>query len=174
MQKQVDMFAPPAKTEYRLWLERDLGSIIPACVFIMLNPSTADDRVDDPTLRRCQHFARRLGCGRLIVVNLFTLRSTEPEGLMAVPDPVGPGADEAICAAMVAVSKRHYPQPGAGYIIAGWGASCPTPRKAERIKFVIDTADKYRRRIYCFGRTATGEPRHPLYIRNDEPLQEWR
>src|SRR5690348_16099160 len=60
------------------------------CVFIMLNPSTADASVDDPTIRRCINFAQGWGYGMLEVVNLFAWRATFPKELALAPDPVGP------------------------------------------------------------------------------------
>jgi hypothetical protein len=56
----------------------------------MLNPSTADASQDDPTIRRCIGFARQWGCGRLVVLNLFAFRATDPADLKRAADPVGP------------------------------------------------------------------------------------
>jgi hypothetical protein len=64
------------------------------CLFVMLNPSSADAEVDDPTVRRCMDFTRRWASGELRLVNLFTLVSVDPRRLAAVPDPVGPGDDD--------------------------------------------------------------------------------
>jgi hypothetical protein len=64
----------------------------PLC-WVLLNPSTADDRRDDPTIRRCLGFARSLGYGGIHVVNLFAFRATCPRQLRAADDPVGPDND---------------------------------------------------------------------------------
>ena len=77
---------------YRYLLTRRWGTV-PAMVWIMLNPSTADAFAEDPTIRRCLIFAHREGCGGLTVVNLFALRSTDPKALTRHPDPVGPAND---------------------------------------------------------------------------------
>src|SRR3954470_11499675 len=73
---------------YRLTRYWGPGSMLP---FVMLNPSTADDEVDDPTIRRCMGFARREGLGGIVVANLYALRATYPKSLALHPDPDGPG-----------------------------------------------------------------------------------
>ncbi len=80
-----------ADRRYRYFLRREWHSATSRrpCVFVMLNPSTADAETDDPTIRRCIAYARRFGCGSLRVVNLFAYRSPNPADLVAAPDPVG-------------------------------------------------------------------------------------
>lgn len=130
----------------------------PACCFIMLNPSTADAEVDDPTIRRCIGFAKREGCGRLIVVNLFAYRATDPSELVTVDNPVGG----------VEAEREFYRavQETDGPLIAAWGGweskRHPNPG--------MHTAHRYRDRLMCLGKTKGGSPRHPLYIRADAPL----
>src|SRR5690554_6900188 len=68
----------------------------PRLLWIMLNPSTADETADDPTIRRVKAFTRRLGYSGLTVVNLYAMRSTDPRGLWAAADPIGPDNDRAI------------------------------------------------------------------------------
>lgn len=77
---------------YRYRLDR-LGALLGrgAVNFVMLNPSTADAEQDDPTIRRCLGYAFRWGFARLIVTNLYALRSTDPRALWEHPDPIGPG-----------------------------------------------------------------------------------
>ena len=87
-------FSDDGVYRYRLWREWDAD--LPSCLFIMLNPSTADATQDDPTIRRCIDYARRWGFGRLEVGNLFALRSTDPKALYAADDPVGPDNDDAL------------------------------------------------------------------------------
>jgi hypothetical protein len=64
--------------------------------FIGLNPSTADEFTDDPTIRRCRCFARGWGYSGMVMLNLFGWRSTEPKGLLEADDPIGPANDEAL------------------------------------------------------------------------------
>src|SRR5580698_72996 len=78
---------------YRLWRDFRGSPNEYTCLFIMLNPSTADGSQDDPTIRKCVGFCKRWGYGMLIVCNLFAFRSTKPAGLLGVADPVGPDND---------------------------------------------------------------------------------
>lgn len=82
--------------QYRYRLERAWDRSFPAAVFVCLNPSIADATLDDPTLRKCVGFARRWGCGHLVLVNLFALRATDPREMKRHPSPVGPDNDRHI------------------------------------------------------------------------------
>lgn len=130
----------------------------PVALFIMLNPSTADAEVDDPTIRRCIGFAKREGCGALRVENLFAWRATKPDEMFAQgPMAVGE-ADAAICRAVRAVD---------GPIIAAWGGD----RRAEdRAREVVTLLDELGVEVVCLGVTQAGAPRHPLYVRGDARL----
>lgn len=96
---------------YRYWLWRHWGAGSRRVLFIMLNPSTADGLVDDPTIRRCVAFARLWGFDGCEIVNAYAYRATNPAALRAVADPVGP-ANELIVKFRI---ER------AGLIIAAWG-----------------------------------------------------
>jgi hypothetical protein len=122
--------------------------------FVLLNPSTADARQLDPTLRRCVGFGRRLGAGAIEVVNLFALRSTDPAGLGRALDPVGPGNDEAIVAA--ACSSEG--------VICGWGALGTLGGRDGAVAALVEATGI---ELRCLGRTASGQPSHPLYLRAD-------
>src|SRR5438309_1547537 len=76
--------------QYRYRLSRCWDESLPACMFIMLNPSTADAKVDDRTIKRCMAYARAWGYGKLYVGNLFAFRATKPKNMKAASDPVGP------------------------------------------------------------------------------------
>ncbi len=107
--------------KYRYTLEREWMTGQGTCLFVMLNPSTADASEDDPTIRRCIGFAQRWGYQRLTVGNLFAYRATDPLGLREVPLDVaiGPENDDHLC------DLSH----GASLIVAAWGAH---PITAER------------------------------------------
>src|SRR3954469_25064450 len=90
-------FGADRRYRYALWRvwDGDRG----LCNFVMLNPSTADEAADDPTGARCTRRAQHWGYGGLVVTNLFAFRTTDPTGLRAAPDPVGPEGDATIAAA---------------------------------------------------------------------------
>ena len=144
---------------YRLTRRWDDG---PTCGFIMLNPSTADADLNDPTIRRCIGFAKREGCGGLVVVNLFALRATDPKELARHPFPVGPDWRHWLDVTLAEID---------GPLIAGWGAQKGIAIQVETTRQALNAAG---RKVMCLGKTADGSPRHPLYIKGDQPLvQLW-
>lgn len=149
--------------QYRYALYRAWASP-PLCVFIMLNPSTADADLDDPTIRRCVSFAQREACGGLWVVNLFAFRATEPKDMKAASDPIGPDNSAALEKTLLRARMCGYP------VIAAWGAH-GTYKAAD--VFVAELAKKHQITLQCFGVTGAGQPKHPLYIKADAPLIEW-
>jgi hypothetical protein len=151
----------PCRT-YRYALTRR-WSARPLAVFVMLNPSTADALVDDPTIRRCAGFARRWTCGGIGVVNLYGLRATDPRELRDHPDPVGPDND------LVIASLLSDDQP-AGPVVCAWGAH---PGTAERAQQVMELLRNRRISPLCLGTTKGGQPRHPLYVRGDTAGVSW-
>ena len=88
------LFSPDRVYRYRLW--RRWKPEEPALVYVMLNPSTADEIDSDATVTRCIERARRMGYGGIEVVNLFALRSTDPTALYRHEAPVGPENDQHI------------------------------------------------------------------------------
>lgn len=143
---------------YRYTLQRSWLPTDPHMCWIMLNPSTADADVDDPTVRRCVRFAERLGMGGLVVVNLFALRATDPKTLRRVEDPVGPENDEAILEAAKAASR----------VVVAWGAHGGLLLRDRK---VTETLKRHGIALECMGITRDGHPRHPLYLRGDtEPV----
>lgn len=139
----------------------------PTALFVMLNPSTADADLDDPTIRRCVSFADREGCGKLAVVNLYALRSSKPAALLEHPDPVGPRN--------AATIRRWLAGPGTQLVVAAWGAFCTSPaarRSGVARLHVEQLAADAGRNLLCLGHTKAGAPRHPLYVRGDQPLEQ--
>jgi hypothetical protein len=143
---------------YRYRLSRRWGNE-PAATFIMLNPSTADAFQDDPTVRRCISFAKREGCGGLVVLNLFALRATNPAELLTHEDPVGPWND----AAFGGIER-------AGPVVAAWGVP---PIRGRDIIVAVEL-ERQGLDVQCLGRTQGGFPRHPLRLAAATPLQPWR
>lgn len=140
---------------YRFRLERAVSaeglSRGPAVCFVMLNPSTADEMNDDPTIRRCIGFARRLVAARLIVVNLFAYRATDPRELLVAADPTGTrNADH------IAEARRD-----SEITIVAWGANAAAKRAN---KGCLDAAtNPALGKVVALGFTKDGSPRHPLY-----------
>jgi hypothetical protein len=140
---------------YRLWRQWADG---PTCVFVMLNPSTADAEIDDPTIRRCIGFAKREGCGRLDVVNLYSLRATDPTELGRHPYPNGPDAARHNAETLVAAN---------GPVICGWGAD---PAARSQSGYMLDLIAAAGKTPMCLGQTKTGAPKHPLYLKGTATL----
>lgn len=135
------------------------------CIFVMLNPSTADGDVDDPTIRRCVAFARRWGFDRLEVLNLFAFRATDPRALLRLndnDDAVGPENREAFRDVL-------FPPRLVGKIVCAWGAHGGYLGQDET---VLGWLDGYER--FALGLTKEGHPRHPLYVPTSAELQRFR
>lgn len=127
--------------------------------WIMLNPSTADAREDDPTIRRCVAFAKEWGYGGIVVSNLFGLRSPDPTILKSDTDPVGPDNDQAIVDAACAASLH----------VAAWGAFGAFYTRHLQVRKLL-TAYPLRLSLKCLGHTNSKHPRHPLYVKGDTAL----
>ena len=146
---------------YRYALRRSWDPAVWPLAFIMLNPSTADTEIDDPTIRRCMGFARRLGYGGITVYNLYAYRATKPADLWKVEDPVGPGNDHWLNACLYSRYMADLP------VVAAWGANARPDR--------VDAVMRMRgaENLCCFGVTKAGAPRHPLYLPGDAELVPW-
>lgn len=144
---------------YFLWREWDPSKNF--VTFVMLNPSTADGSVDDPTIRRCIGFARDWGFGELIVVNLFAYRTAYPAELKIQDNPVGPKNDQYI--------KSATTDSECGKVICAWGANGNFWDRDQHVKEMFRS---WGVKPYCLGMTKDGKPRHPLYIpKNVEPVK---
>lgn len=141
----------------------ELGEPKP-CIFVMLNPSTADADQDDPTIRKCVGFAKRWMFERIVVLNLFALRATDPKVILATShdgrsvDPVGFRNEE----------NFHEICDDAGRIVCAWGAHGGHLQQDET---VLGWLHGYK--LHCLGTTKNGNPKHPLYVRYETPLQEY-
>lgn len=147
---------------YRYSLTRTWGARGGAvATFVMLNPSTADAAIDDPTIVRCRNFAKSWGCQGLRVVNLYALRSTDPKGLWLAPDPVGPDNDEWLRSYASDAAVHGWP------LVAAWGANAK-PARVARVLALPGMGD-----LCALGVTKSGAPRHPLYLQSDTALAPW-
>lgn len=145
---------------YRLWRRWDPTA--PYMAVIGLNPSTADETRDDPTIRRCIGFAKREGLGGLEMLNLFSFRATDPRKLMQAGWPVGDGN--------MAIVAEVCVQPLCARVVLAWGSHAPSGTARSMVKRLRDAGVA---KLWCFGRTSSGCPRHPLYLPKDAQLQEW-
>lgn len=119
--------------------------------FVCLNPSTATDTIDDPTVRRCVGFARIWGFGGFCMTNLFAFRSTDAANMKRQIDPVGAGNN----AAIVKVAEK------AGMIVCAWGQHGSHNERATIVRALLkEVAPK---KLHAL-RITTGEPWHPLYL----------
>lgn len=134
---------------YRYTLTRRWGSG-QTVNFIMLNPSTADASVDDPTIRRCIGFAKSWRLAGLVVTNLFAFRATDPADLWKAADPVGPEND------------RHIWEQAAeaSLVICAWGNHGAKNGHADAVRAMLGTIGV---ELYALKLTGEGQPIHPLY-----------
>ncbi len=117
----------------------------------MLNPSTADEQQNDPTVERCERRARAGAYGALVVGNLFAWRSTDPRALYDVADPVGPDNDQHL-AAIASEAAR---------VVCAWGRHGALQGRGPA---VVRLLAPHRARLACLGVNADGSPKHPLYL----------
>lgn len=136
---------------------RPLGEPL-SCLFVMLNPSTADGEKDDATIRRCVAFAASWKYERLEVVNLFAFRATRPEELLALDDMADPVGPENLASVRDAAED-------AGLVVCSWGIHGKHLGQDETVLGWIGN-----RPVYALGFTAGGQPRHPLYVKGDVTL----
>jgi len=150
------LFSECGAFRYGLWREWDAS--LPTLVYLMLNPSTADHLMVDHTIVRCVLRAIALGFGRIEVANMYALRATKPTALWKHADPVGPEND-AYLARLFATHRD---------VVCAWGVHA----RAERVSTVLALTPSDVR-LTCLGTTKGGAPRHPLYVRNQQPLIEY-
>lgn len=142
------LFSSCRRWRYLLWRVWDTSRVY--CNFIMLNPSTADEEHDDPTITRCVDYARKWDYGGLVVSNIFAYRSSDPYDIMLQDNPVGNGNDGVIVEAASS----------AGLVVCAWGNSGAMRKRSVEIVELMKAAGI---RLYCLSRNKSGEPSHPLY-----------
>lgn len=144
--------------EYRVELRRVWADGLPLLVVCMLNPSTANAEIDDPTVLALIHFARLWGYGGLLIVNLFSLRSPSPAVMMASDRPIGPGTAEHLQAAIE--YARDHPLPDTPpRILAAWGNDGDHEDRAE---WFCSRAFHHGVELICLGTTQSWKPKHPM------------
>jgi hypothetical protein len=154
--EQLLLFEPPKslaifsdRKRYRYVLSREWPAGKGLCLFILLNPSTADAETNDPTTRRCIGYAQRWGFSALNIVNLFALRATDPERLYRARDPVGPDNNRWILERLRA----------ADLVVCGWGNHGAHRARDARVLMLIKSSGK---EPHALGLTRNSRPVHPL------------
>lgn len=142
--------------KYRYLLGRTWDSAGYAILFLGLNPSTADEKTNDPTVRRCIRFAQDWGFGTLLLANLFALRSTNPKELYNHQDPVGCLND--VILNLISASAKE--------VVFAWGAKGGFMERDLEVKRIYPNAS-------CLGVTKDGHPRHPLYVAASTTLDRY-
>jgi hypothetical protein len=139
--------------KYRYALSRTWNGKKKTILFIGLNPSTADEKIDDPTIRRCIHYAQNWGYASLLMVNLFAYRATMPSELKNVKNPIGNDNDLHI----LELSKK------ADLAVAAWGNNGTLLNRDKEIKKILPN-------LMCLKINKSGQPAHPLYQKKDLKL----
>jgi hypothetical protein len=156
MIERLTHFSPDRRYRYTLW--RDVNVFGYGYLQVIgLNPSTADEIKDDPTIRRCIGFARKWGFAELCMTNLFGFRATKPRDMLAEPEPIGADNNRRI---MECANEARM-------ILAAWGANTHPAviAQAEAVCSMIGE-------MYCLRMTKGGCPEHPLYVPYDvEPAK---
>lgn len=129
--------------------------------FVMLNPSTATELQNDPTVERCERRARTSGFSGFTVTNIFSFRATDPKIMRCASDPIGAQNDKAISDA------AHH----ADQVICAWGTHGAHENRGEAVKTLLQEA---KIPLYHLGLTKAGHPRHPLYIGYSVKPEIWR
>lgn len=149
-------FSPCRTYRYSLWRHwgpREGGY----AMFVGLNPSTADETLDDPTIRRCIGFAKAWGYSGLCMTNLFAFRATDPEKMRSVEDPVGPEND----AVLQQLAKD------ARVVVAAWGTHGAHRGRADQVLAMLPN-------LHYLRLTKAGFPGHPLYLPQSLTPQPFR
>ena len=148
------IFDVNGRYRYSLW--RAWSAYHTRIVFVLLNPSTADEQKNDPTIRRCMGFARAWNFGSMEVVNLFAYRATDYRELFKVNDPLGEENNRFLMQAVERCST----------VALGWGTrGTLLDRDRQVISLLAGRKD-----VHCLGITKNGQPRHPLYVKGDTTL----
>lgn len=148
MTRPPAIFSPCRKYRYALWREWDMLNSSYA-MFIGLNPSTADETQDDPTIRRCVDYAKRWGYGALCMTNLFAWRDTKPVDMMKEENPIGDDNDKWI----------HTLAAHANIVIASWGKHGCHLDRATEVRMLVTS-------LNYLHLNQDGSPAHPLYLKS--------
>jgi len=127
------------------------------CAFVGLNPSTADETKNDPTIRRCMRFAKDWGYQGIYMLNIFAFRSTDPFKLRYVDDPIG-GQNDYYLRAITRISNIS---------VCGWGNHGILSDRGSKAMAFLE-------RPYYLALNKNGTPKHPLYLKSNLKPKEWQ
>ena len=130
--------------------------------WIMLNPSTATKNEDDRSVRKCTEIAKRLDYDGCVILNLFALRSTDPNELYKHPKPIGEFND------LYLLLITSIPVT----IVCAWGNHGLFQDRYKKIINLIKES-QVDLKVKCIGKNKSGMPKHPLYARTDSLLQDY-
>lgn len=153
-------FSECGRYRYSLWRREAGARIGDLCAFVGLNPSTADETLDDPTIRRCRRFAADWGFRGIVMINAFAFRSTYPCALSTVSDPVGYSNDDAI--------RRVAANCGA--VVCCWGNHGSYLNRGHSVRRMLRRGGLS---VSHMGLTKIGQPKHPLYLLATTERQPW-
>ena len=156
--ESVAVYSPCEAYRYTLTREWQPGGR--KALFVMLNPSTATEVQNDPTVERCERRARALGFGAFRVTNIFAYRATDPKVMRTQMDPVGPGNDQAIAEGAA----------WADQVICGWGSHGAHMGRGLAVAALLRGTGLP---LYHLGLTLAGAPKHPLYIGYQVQPEPW-
>ncbi|WP_372574934.1 DUF1643 domain-containing protein [Ruegeria jejuensis] len=145
---------------YRYSLTRVWDPAGRKALFVMLNPSTATETINDPTVERCERRARALGFGAFQVTNIFAWRETDPHKMRGTADPVGPDNDAAILDGAA----------WADQVVAAWGTHGAHLNRGPQVEALLRDAGHA---LFHVGLTKQGHPRHPLYVAYAQEPEAW-
>lgn len=138
------VFSDDRNYRYALW--RNWDDSKPKIMFIGLNPSTANENSDDPTIRRVKRFASDWGYGGVYMMNLFGIVSADPKILLTCKDPIG---DNDIWLSEIARECKD--------VCFAWGNFKEALERGKQVSKMFPAA-------ICLGLNKNGSPKHPLYV----------
>lgn len=159
--KREAVLSEDQRFRYQLRREWADGNLVG---WIMLNPSTADHEIDDPTIRRCISFSRREGFGGMLVGNIYPLRTPYPKVLLESKWFV----DSEFKRTMMDINLDHLRD--MDIQVDRWVLGCGAQALRSDLELVCQATQKPK---YLLGRTKQGLPRHPLYLRKDAQMTGW-
>ena len=146
---------------YRYSLTRVWNDQAGKVLFVMLNPSTATEVQNDPTVERCERRARTLGFGGFRVTNIFAWRDTDPRNMKAATDPIGPHNDATL------VEGAAW----ADTIVAAWGTHGVHMNRGSQVEVLLKATQ---RPLFHLGLSKQGHPKHPLYLPYTQQPERWQ